>query len=41
MVVVVVLLEVLCESIDAVCEKSDLNLGGTCVAFLDGILFNN
>ena len=39
--VLVVVLEVCVEVVDAVCENSDLNLGRTCVAFVSSVLLNN
>ena len=39
--VLVVVLEVCVEVVDAVCEKRDLNLGRTCVTFVSLVLFNN
>jgi hypothetical protein len=41
MEVLVVLFEMLVKVIDSVSKDSYLNLRGSCVAFLDGILFNN
>ena len=40
-VVVVVVLEVLGEVVDAVGQNSDLHFGRTCVALVDGILLND
>ena len=39
--VLVVLLEVRVEVVDAVCEDSDLNLGRACVAFVSLVLIDN
>ena len=39
--VLVVVLEVCVEVVDAVCEKRDLNLGRTCVAFVSSIFLND
>ena len=39
--VLVVVLEVCVEVVDAVCENSDLNLGRACVAFVSSIFLNN
>ena len=39
--VLVVVLEVRVEVVDAVCEERDLNLGRTCVAFVSSIFLNN
>ena len=40
-VVLVVVLKVLSEVRDSVSKNCDLNLGRACVAFVDGVLFNN
>ena len=40
-VVLVVVLEVCVEAVDAVCEKRDLNLGRACVAFVSLVLVND
>ena len=40
-VVLVVVLEVRVEAVDAVCEDRDLNLGRACIAFVSLVLVNN